>query len=53
MVARGDLGVKIPISEVPLLQKEFVKKLAIQEKALNHNKLQNKKEIIILKIFLF
>ncbi len=32
MVARGDLGVEIPISEVPLLQKEFVKKCNLKGK---------------------
>ena len=32
MVARGDLGVEIPISQVPLLQKEFVAKCTLSGK---------------------
>ena len=32
MVARGDLGVEIPMEEVPILQKEFIKKTHITGK---------------------
>lgn len=32
MVARGDLGVEIPIEEVPILQKQFIKKTYRQGK---------------------
>jgi len=32
MVARGDLGVEIPMEEVPILQKQFIKKVYTQGK---------------------
>ena len=32
MVARGDLGVEIPMEEVPILQKEFIKKCVVSGK---------------------
>ena len=32
MVARGDLGVELPLEQVPLMQKEIVKKCLIQSK---------------------
>ncbi len=32
MVARGDLGVEIPMAEVPILQKQFIKKTIAQGK---------------------